>query len=165
MDILQIDNHLVKVLVKATRDGLAMAQLKPMPSGVSRYYSSNREVSAIVGFVGTTNGSLMLNVSREGACFLASKMLCEEVTELNEPALDAVCEIANIIAGQTKAVLSTTEHKFERISVPSVIVGSSYFVSQYKGMLSLSVEFEFPDVPSRHNNDFRFSISMCLMSA
>jgi CheY-specific phosphatase CheX len=163
MQILQIDEHLVNVLVKSTRDGLAMAGLKPVPVGVGRYFHKPREVSAIVGFVGTTNGSIMLNASRDCACFMAGSMLGEKLNELIPQVLDGICEITNIIAGQTKAILSTTEHKFERISVPSVIVGTSYHITNYKGITSLSVEFELQEMPVLSQQDCLFTISMSLM--
>lgn len=163
MQILQVDEHLVNVLVKATRDGLAMAGLKPIPVGVSRTINTRGEVSSIIGFVGPTSGSLMLNASKEAGCFMASKMIGEEIGELNPQSLDGVCEIANIIAGQTKAILSTSDYKFDRISVPSIVVGSSYFISHYKGMTTVSVEFELPEVITAQMSSKIFNVSMCLM--
>ncbi len=163
MDILQIDEFLVNALVKATRDGLAMAKLKPVPVGVDKYFHSRRAISAVVGFVGSTSGSLMLNTSEEGACLMAGRMVGEEIKELDAQVLDGICEISNIIAGQIKAILSTSEHKFERISIPSVVVGASYFISHYRGLKSLSVEFELPEMPLHPRQDYRFSLSMCLM--
>lgn len=163
MQILQLDELLVNVLVKATRDGLAMAGLKPVPIGVSKFIHTHGEVSSIIGCVGQTCGSLMVNACKDAACFMAGKMLGEELTELTPTALDGFSEIANIIAGQTKAVLSTTEHRFDKISTPSVVVGSSYFISHYKGMTSLGVEFEVPGMLSGDSRAGVFSVSLCLM--
>ncbi|MBN2712043.1 MAG: chemotaxis protein CheX [Planctomycetes bacterium] len=163
MQILQVDEHVVNVLVKATRDGLAMAGLKPVPVGVSRLINTRGAVSSIIGFVGPTSGSLMLNASKEGGCFMASKMLGEDMNDLTPQSLDGICEIANIIAGQTKAILSTSDYKFDRISVPSIVVGSSYFISHYKGMTTVCVEFELPEVITADMNSKIFSVSMCMM--
>lgn len=163
MQILQIDEHLMHVLVKATRDGLAMANLKPVPVGVGKYINTYGEVSAIVGCVGPTSGSLMLNASEQAACFMAGHMIGEEIERLTPQAMDGFSEIGNIIAGQTKAILSTTEHRFDRISVPSVVVGSSYFISHYKGMMSVSVEFEIPEMCTTTSRAGVFCVSMCLM--
>lgn len=163
LQLLQIDEKLLGVLIKATRDGLAMAGLKPTPIGVNKNFYCHRAVSAIVGFAGQTSGSLIVNVSEEGACYLSSQMIGEELRDLNTQTLDGICEIANIIAGQTKAVLSTTEHKFERISTPSVIVGSNYFIRNYRGMNSISVEFELPGLSVHARHDYGFTVSMGLM--
>ncbi len=163
MQILQIDELLVNVVVKATRDGLAMAGLKPVPCGVNRYFHSHGAVSAIIGFVGQTSGSVMLNASESAACFMAGRMLGEEMKELSSEMLDSFCEITNIIAGQIKAILSNTEHRFERISVPSVVVGTSYYISHYKGMNTMTIDFELPELRTPRLSDTCFSVSMCLM--
>ena len=122
-----------------------------------------RSVSSIVGFAGATSGSLMVNTSEEGACFMAGRMIGEELNRVDTAVLDGICEITNIIAGQTKAILSTTEHKFERISIPSVVVGSSYFVSHYRGMNSVSVDFELPEMPIQPRCDYSLTVSISLM--
>ena len=163
LNILQIDEKLVGVLIKAARDGLAMAGLKPVPVGASRRFSCSRNVTAIIGCVGTCSGSVLINCSEEGAIFLAGKMLGEDLKVLDNSVLDGVCEICNIIAGQAKAVLSSTEYKFDRISTPSVVVGSNYMISHYKGAVSVSVDFELDKVICNPHQDLSFSIAMFLV--
>jgi CheY-specific phosphatase CheX len=163
MQILPVNELLVNILAKSTRDGLAMAGVKPVPVGISKYLTTTREVSAIVGMVGTCSGAIMVNSCESIACYLAGKMLGVEHTSLNPEVLDGISEIANIIAGQTKALLSTTEWKAERISCPSVVVGSSYFITHYKGMNTASVDFELTDMPLAQLNDRLFSVSISLM--
>lgn len=161
--LLQVDEQLVAVITKSTRDGLMMAGLKPNPAGVSKFFQSTGDVSAIVGFVGTISGSMFINTSEATACFMAGRMLGEDMKVLDNQALDGLCEIANIIAGQTKASLSTTEYKFDRISVPSVIVGNNYSISHYRGMTSLAVEFELPEMPIKPGERATFTVNMSLM--
>jgi len=163
MQILQLDEQLVAALVKCTRDGLAMAGLKPNPVGVSQLLQCNAPISSIIGFVGHMSGSMFLNTSEATGCFLAGRMLGETLTTLDAQALDGLCEITNIIAGQTKAALSQTQHKFEKISVPSVIVGQNYSISHYRGMTSVSVTFEIPEMPIRPGTLSTFSVNMSLM--
>lgn len=163
MNILQIDEKLVGVLVKSARDGLAMAGLKPFPVGASRRFTCTRSVTAIIGCAGNCSGSVLINCSEEGAIFLAGKMLGEQLTVLDNTVLDGICEICNIIAGQTKAVLSVTEYKFDRISTPSVVVGSNYIISHYKGAISVSVDFELEKVVQNPRQDLTFTIAMFLV--
>jgi CheY-specific phosphatase CheX len=163
MFVIQVDEKIVNILTKATRDGLAMASVKPIPVGLSRYVNSNREVSAIVGFVGSTSGAIMVNASSSVACFLTKGLLGEEYETITAQVLDSMCEIANIIAGQTKAFLSNTEWKIDKISCPSIVVGSSYFVSHYKGMQTTSVEFELPEMPLAGFADRIFSVAISLI--
>jgi CheY-specific phosphatase CheX len=163
MQLIQVDETIVNILTKSTRDGLAMAGIKPVPIGVSRYVTNTQEVSAIVGLVGSTSGAVMINAGKAAACFLATKMLAEEYTELTPQVLDCMSEIANIVAGQTKALLATTEWKTEKISCPSVVVGSSYYISHYKGMQSTSVDFELMEMPINTMHSRIISASISLM--
>ncbi|MDR0868384.1 MAG: chemotaxis protein CheX [Planctomycetota bacterium] len=163
MRLLQMDERLVGVLIKATRDGLAMGGMKPIPMGASRRFVCSRDVTAIIGCVGASSGSVFINCSKECATFMASKMLGEERKSLDNAVLDGICEIANIIAGQTKALLSTTEFKFERISTPAVVVGSNYLVSHYKGATTVSLDFEMEGVPASVTEDMTFTVAMFLV--
>ncbi|MDR3212130.1 MAG: chemotaxis protein CheX [Planctomycetota bacterium] len=161
--LLQINDQLASIIIKCTKDGLMMAGLKPNPVGISKYLSNNASISAIIGFVGAISGSMFINTTDETACFLASRLLGEEIATLDNQALDGLSEIANIIAGQAKAALSTTEYKFERISVPSVIVGTNYSISHYRGMTSISVEFELTEMPLKPGGLPIFTVNMSLM--
>lgn len=163
LKVIQVDELLMGVMIKSTRDGLAMAGLTPNPVGVSKRFHCSRNVTAIIGCVGASTGSILLNTSQECACFMAGKMVGEEFHDLDAQALDGICEITNIIAGQSKAILSATEHKFDRISTPSVVVGSNYFISHYRGATTLSVEFELTDSPIKPLSDMTFSVAMFLM--
>jgi len=163
MQILQLDERLVLAIVRATRESLNMAGLKPNPTGVSRTISTRRGVSALIGFVGAMSGSLMLNCTDETACFMAGRMLQQEAKEVTHETLDSMGEVVNMIAGQVKSQLSTTELRFDRISVPSVVIGSSYFITHYRGMTTLSVEFELPEMTLGPRQDPFFSVSLCMM--
>lgn len=163
MKLLQIDEKLVGVLVKSTRDGLAMAGLKPVPVGASRRFTCTRDVTAIIGCAGNCSGSILINTSEDGAAFLAGKMLGEELNGIDNNVLDGLCEICNIIAGQTKATLSITDYKFDRISTPSVVVGSNYFISHHKGATTISVDFELEGIIGHPRSDLTFTIAMFLV--
>lgn len=162
-NILQIDDRLLAVLTKATRDGLAMGEMKPLPVSISSQFLCPREVTAIIGCVGHLSGSICVNCTPAGAIFMTNKMLQEEHTEMDEAVLDGVCEIANIIGGQVKALLSSTEYKFEKISLPAVVVGSNYTVAHGNGALNLSIDFELKDVPSATGKPMTFTVAMFLM--
>ncbi len=98
-----------------------------------------------------------------GGVYLEDNALCIGSVVRNNQALDGLCEIANIIAGQAKAALSTTEYRFDRISVPSVIVGNNYSISHYRGMTSVSVEFELPEMPMKPGDYGTFSVNISMM--
>ncbi len=58
---LNLDEQIVSVLIKCTRDGLVMAGLKPNPVGLSKHPQSKGTVSSIIGFVGPFSGSMIIN--------------------------------------------------------------------------------------------------------
>ena len=60
-------------------------------------------------------------------------------------------------------MLSTTEYKFEKISLPAVVVGSNYTVAHGNGALNLSIDFELKDVPSATGKPMTFTVAMFLM--
>lgn len=163
MDLIQVDDLLVASLVKATREGLSMANVKPVPVGLSKYVNCTREVSTVVGLAGQMSGSFLMNTSTPLALYLAENMLAEKMESLTGEVLDSLAEIGNIIAGKTKAILSTTAYKFEKISIPSVVVGNNYFISLYRGMQTVSVDFELSSMPMTPTNDRFFSVSLSLM--
>lgn len=157
-----VNEQLANVLIKCTGDGLMMAGLKPQPIGISKLMQSKGTVSAIIGFVGPWSGSMIINTSESTACFLAGSLLGEKLNALDNQGLDSLSEIANMIAGGAKSALSTTEYKSDRISVPSIIVGdiSSFFA---RGMVSVSVEFEIPEMPVKPGEIGTFTVNLSLM--
>lgn len=164
LGMLKLDEGLITVLVKATTDGLSIAGVTPIPVGASKYLNTKHEVSAIIGFVGAICGSISINMSTTATKLLAGKMVGETFTELTPETLDGMCEVVNIIAGKTKAILSTSDLKIEKISVPSVVVGTNYYLTHYRGMQTLSVEFEMPDAQKAHQNfEHMFSVSISMM--
>ena len=163
MIALAVDEKLVGILVKSTVDGLAMAGLKPVPAGVSKFVLCRQPVSAMVGYAGPSSGNLLINTSEAVACFMAGKMVGETFSQLDHQTLDGICEIANMIAGQTKAMLSASEHRVEKLSTPSAIVGANYTISHIRGMTSVAVEFELPEMPIRLGQASTFAVNLSLI--
>ena len=164
MSALKLDEGLINVIIRGAADGLAMANMSPEPIGASRHLSAKHEVSAIIGFVGAICGSMSINMSSNAAKIITGRVLGTTQTELNTDALDAICEVLNIIAGKIKAILSTTETKIEKISTPSVVVGNNFYLSHYKGMQTINVEFELPDVVKAHHNlESIFTVGISMM--
>jgi len=82
-NILQLDDRLLAVLTKATRDGLAMGGMNPIPVSISCRFLCTREVTAIIGCVGHLSGSICVNCTPAGAIYMTDKMLGENHTEMD----------------------------------------------------------------------------------
>ena len=163
--LLKLDEIMLDRTIRATLEGLEMAGVVPNAVGASRVGTMPREVSVIVSLIGSSNGSLMLKVSKKCAAFLASRLLDEESYEFTDDTLDGICEIGNIIAGSAKRLLLDTEYAFQSISCPALVMGHNYDVHHYQGMTVVAVEFELTELPRIHMNERTFSVSIALMKS
>jgi chemotaxis protein CheX len=82
-------------------------------------------IVAVIGLAGAWVGTASLCCSSGAACWMASRMLGMEFTEVNEEVLDAVSEITNMIIGSFK---TQAEAYFGPLglSIPTVIYGFSF---------------------------------------
>ena len=161
---LQINMTLLNTLMTSVQEGLKMTGIDPIPVGASRLLNSSRSISAVVGLIGNScSGAMTLNLGETTACFLAGKLICEEVKEVDTDCLDAVCELSNMIAGRLKFGLSETEFRLDAISCPSVIMGPQYAMHVIRGFHTAAVEFEIEDLPISHMENRFFSVSLSVM--
>lgn len=70
-------------------------------------------------------GSVTLAFSKDAALFIVSRMLSEEKTWLDKEVKDAVGELTNMIAGDSRKNLSAHGMKFEA-GIPMVIIGPDH---------------------------------------
>jgi chemotaxis protein CheX len=83
------------------------------------------DVTVLVGFSGQWHGVFGLHCQAHTACRLATLALGADTDEFDERVLDAVGEIANMVAGSFKSKIpGLGENSF--LSVPSVISGADY---------------------------------------
>jgi chemotaxis protein CheX len=78
------------------------------------------EVSSIIGISGEVTGSVVINLSEKTALQLASALLGDEVSQLDEDCVDAIGEIANMVAGSAKNGFPVANTS---LSVPTVVIG------------------------------------------
>lgn len=97
------------------------------------------EVSGVIGMSGRAVGTVVLSLSKKVALHAASTMLLAEATELNADVIDAVGELANMVAGAAKAQLE--EYQLS-ISLPSVITGEHHEVHFPSNVTPICVPFE-----------------------
>ncbi|MBN2530078.1 MAG: chemotaxis protein CheX [Deltaproteobacteria bacterium] len=162
---LNIDDVLLDCIITGTNEGLEMAEVELQAIGASKFNTINKEISVIVGLHGETrNGNMALNLSERTAKHLAGKLMGEEIFALDDDAIDALCEIGNMIAGRFKELLMGTAHEFRTISLPAVIFGANYTMYHTKNITSISVMFELTDVHIGHMGDKFFNVSIALLT-
>jgi chemotaxis protein CheX len=85
--------------------------------------SPSHPVSGVIGLSGDAVGIVVLNLSREVALKAASAMLMCDTHEIDTDVIDAVGELANMVAGAAKSEL---EQFNLSVSLPSVVTGDGH---------------------------------------
>ncbi len=160
---LKINEVLAGSVIAGTVEGLQMAEIAPEAVGISRFDSVHRDLSVIVGVHGSCNGNITMNISEHTAVFVAGRLLGEPLEQLDEDAIDAICEIGNMVAGRFKEILSKTEFAFQSISLPALVFGGNYNLYHLKNITTVSVTFEIKEVSIVHVRDKFFSTSIALL--
>lgn len=96
-------------------------------------------VSGVVGLSGKAVGTVVVSFSKEVALRAASTMLMAEAAEINEDVLDAVGELANMVAGAAKSELEQYELA---VSLPNVVTGNDHEVHFPSDVMPICVSFE-----------------------
>jgi chemotaxis protein CheX len=95
---------------------------QPLAEHVSKFSCS---LSAMVGFAGLKQGNLTIHTPEKVAIGLTQSFLGTEIEEINEDVQDAMGELANMIAGSLKPIISN-DGKSVELSLPSVVYGKEY---------------------------------------
>jgi len=82
-------------------------------------------ITGMVGLAGTHKGMLAVHFPKSLALAITTSFLGMEVEEMNEDVQDAIGEIANMLGGNVKTILSD-KGKDIQLSLPSTISGEEY---------------------------------------
>jgi chemotaxis protein CheX len=95
---------------------------QPLAEHVSKFKCS---LSAMIGFAGFKQGNLTIHAPEKVAIGLTQNFIGTEIEEINEDVQDAMGELANMIAGSLKPIISNGGKSIE-LSLPSVVYGKEY---------------------------------------
>lgn len=136
---------LVKNLIDDTRSVFSTmlgVELMHLPLEVDPLTHFTDCISAMVGLAGTYNGLVSIHQPVSLGTKLASIMLDMELEEGDQDVLDALGEVANMIAGNFKQHLSKGGQDV-RLSTPSVATGRDYMIScKEAGSLNLLFDLD-----------------------
>jgi chemotaxis protein CheX len=82
-------------------------------------------ISGVIGLAGTHKGVLAIHIPNKVAMAITSSFLGMDVDEMNEDVEDAVGELANMLGGNVKSILSENGRDIN-LSLPSTITGQQY---------------------------------------
>jgi chemotaxis protein CheX len=97
----------------------------PMQEPVNEFHCS---ITGMVGLAGSYTGILSIHCPQPLALKITSNMLGMEVEEVGDDVNDALGEIANMLGGHVKQVLSKGGSDLN-LSIPTVISGETYTIS------------------------------------
>jgi len=110
----------------------------PLSESVKQFHCS---ITGMVGLAGSYTGILSIHCPQDLAMKVTSKMLGMEVDEVGEDVNDALGEIANMLGGHVKQVLSKGGLDLN-LSIPTVISGETYTINSVNDD-SVLIPFQF----------------------
>jgi len=103
------------------------------------WFPADDRVTALVHLSGDWNGAVLMECDRAQACRFAARFLSMDTPEtFNDDVRDVLGELANMIGGNLKSMLT----RGIRLSMPSVVDGSSYNVRVCGGELTERLSFQ-----------------------
>ncbi len=97
-------------------------------------------ISGVVGLTGTTKGVLAIHVPHVVAFAITGNFLGIELEEVNEDVEDAIGELANMVGGNVKSLLSEKGRDID-LSLPSTVSGKEYGFHTIKGAEKIIIPF------------------------
>ncbi len=102
-------------------------------------YQPQHEISGIIGLSGIARGTVLLGMNTDLAIEVTSILMQQRPEGVDSNVIDAIGELANMIAGSAKTQLS---HLQMSISLPSVIAGKNHTISFPTGAVPIGIPFE-----------------------
>ena len=122
------EEELAKYIIDSTKDVFATMVMMdpaddyPLSESVKHFKCS---ITGMVGFAGLYSGLISIHCPVSLAIKITSSMLGMECEEVNEDTTDCIGEIANMLGGNVKQVLSKGGMDV-KLSIPTVISGEEY---------------------------------------
>jgi chemotaxis protein CheX len=141
------EEQLAKYITDATREVFStMVMMEPtddypLKEPVHRFKCS---ITGMVGFAGTYSGVISIHCPVTLALKITSSMLGMECDEVNDDLNDAIGEIANMLGGGVKQVLSKGGLDV-KLSIPTVISGEEYTVNSLSDIDCVVIPFIVDD--------------------
>jgi len=126
-------SDIIPKIVEATQEiftGMVMMEISLDGEPLAEIGTMKNSITGMVGLAGTRKGMLAVHFPNSLALAITTSFLGMEVEEMNEDVQDAIGEIANMLGGNVKTILSDKGRDIQ-LSLPSTISGEEYtFMSQ-----------------------------------
>jgi len=126
-------SDIIPKIVDATQEiftGMVMMEISQDGEPLAELGTMKNSITGMVGLAGIHKGMLAVHFPNSLALAITTSFLGMEVEEINEDVQDAIGEIANMLGGNVKTILSDKGRDIQ-LSLPSTISGEEYsFMSQ-----------------------------------
>ncbi len=141
----EIRTDAIRPFLEATLNVLktmAFIEAKPDKPYLKKEGGPHGDVTGLIGMAGQeVSGSMALVFTNSTILQIASAMLGEEFTEVNQDVLDCVGELTNMISGGARAGLAKLGMRFE-MAIPNMIKGSNHLVEHKTKAPIVIIPFE-----------------------
>nr|WP_321468763.1 chemotaxis protein CheX [uncultured Desulfobulbus sp.] len=123
--------------------GMVMMDISVAGEPLQKLGPMKQSITGMVGLAGTHKGVLAVHFPKQIALAVTGSFLGMEVEEINEDVQDAIGEIANMLGGNLKTILSD-RGKDIQLSLPSTISGEEYNFSSQAEAEQIILPFQAP---------------------
>lgn len=123
--------------------GMVMMDVSVAGAAMQKIGPLKQSITGMVGLAGTHKGVLAVHFPKHIALDVTSSFLGMDVAEINEDVQDAIGEIANMLGGNLKTILSDRGRDIQ-LSLPSTISGDEYAFSSQADAEQIILPFQAP---------------------
>jgi len=116
----QLIQALTDSLVETCTSVFSVVPMVEKKDDITPRTAGGGNIVASLGFAGNLEGSLVVVLSDKAACKVVAKMICCDITEVNQDVLDGSGELANILTGGMKMRIAGMNYNVE-LCIPTVI--------------------------------------------
>ena len=133
-------NPLLKASVKVIQDACRMDVTIGRPS-IAQAAFTDDELLILMGITGEMKGQAILDFPNTSALKIASAMCMMELPQLDELAQSALCELCNMVMGNTATLYSLGGISID-ITPPTLCMGNVTFNSSYAANICIPFNYE-----------------------
>jgi chemotaxis protein CheX len=123
--------------------GMVMMDISVAGEPMTELGPLKQSITGMVGLAGTHKGVLAVHFPNQVAMDVTGSFLGMEVSEINADVQDAIGEIANMLGGNLKTILSDRGRDIQ-LSLPSTISGEQYSFSSQMDVDQIILPFQAP---------------------
>lgn len=136
-------NHINPFLIASTKilKDMCFVDAKVGKPSVKNIAFTDDTIVIIIGVTGEMRGQVMIAFSNDVACDIASKMCMMPITQMDEISTSAICELGNMIMGNTATVFSTKGIGID-ITPPTMCKGNVTFTTGFTKNICIPIIYE-----------------------